>query len=63
MANGKDGAKLQISLHVLDTQDHGIFRDGGKDITESQHELYRRTLAHDLNRHAAVVLEGRAVGA
>lgn len=41
--------------------DHGIFRDGGKDITELQHELYRRTLAHDLNRHAAVVLEGRTV--
>ncbi|KAK3409275.1 hypothetical protein EUGRSUZ_J01409 [Eucalyptus grandis] len=41
--------------------DHGLFRDGGKDIIESQYELYRRTLAHDLNRHAAVVLEGRTV--
>ncbi|XVE79124.1 hypothetical protein DITRI_Ditri14bG0032900 [Diplodiscus trichospermus] len=41
--------------------DHGIFRDGGKEMTESQNELYRRTLSQDVNRHAAVVLEGRAV--
>lgn len=43
-------------------QDHGIFRDGSKEINESQHELYRRTLLQDLNRHAAVVLEGRNLG-
>lgn len=41
--------------------DHGIFRDGSKEMTESQNELYRRTLSQDINRHAAVVLEGRAV--
>ncbi|XWS28470.1 hypothetical protein CRYUN_Cryun25bG0072400 [Craigia yunnanensis] len=41
--------------------DHGIFRDGSKETTESQNELYRRTLSQDINRHAAVVLEGRAV--
>ncbi|KAL5786977.1 hypothetical protein ACOSP7_003926 [Xanthoceras sorbifolium] len=41
--------------------DHGIFRDGSKELNESQHELYRRTLLQDLNRHAAVVLEGRTV--
>ncbi|XP_022731035.1 probable RNA polymerase II transcription factor B subunit 1-1 isoform X4 [Durio zibethinus] len=41
--------------------DRGIFRDGSKEMTESQNELYRRTLSQDFNRHAAVVLEGRAV--
>ncbi|KAF3453256.1 hypothetical protein FNV43_RR03696 [Rhamnella rubrinervis] len=43
--------------------DHGIFRDGSKDISESQQELYRRTLSQDLNRQGAVVLEGRSVDA
>ncbi|GMI89040.1 hypothetical protein like AT1G55750 [Hibiscus trionum] len=43
--------------------DHGIFRDGNKEMTESQNELYKRTLSQDINRHAAVVLEGRAVDA
>ncbi|XP_031739948.1 general transcription and DNA repair factor IIH subunit TFB1-1 isoform X1 [Cucumis sativus] len=41
--------------------DHGIFRDGGKEITESQNEHYRRTLSQDLNRQGAVVLEGRTI--
>ncbi|XP_068313430.1 general transcription and DNA repair factor IIH subunit TFB1-3-like [Pyrus communis] len=41
--------------------DHGIFRDGGKDITELQNEQYRRTLSQDLNRQGAVVLQGRTV--
>ncbi|XVE79128.1 hypothetical protein DITRI_Ditri14bG0033200 [Diplodiscus trichospermus] len=41
--------------------DHGIFCDGNKEMTETQNELYRRTLPQDINRHAAVVLEGRAV--
>ncbi|KAJ7963500.1 BSD transcription factor [Quillaja saponaria] len=41
--------------------DHGIFRDGSKEISEPQHELYRRTLSQDLNRQGAVVLEGRTV--
>ncbi|KAH7545455.1 hypothetical protein FEM48_Zijuj01G0095700 [Ziziphus jujuba var. spinosa] len=41
--------------------DHGIFRDGSKDISESQQEHYKRTLSQDLNRQGAVVLEGRAV--
>ncbi|GLT73822.1 hypothetical protein SLA2020_456550 [Shorea laevis] len=41
--------------------DHGIVRDGSKEVTESQQELYRRNLSQDINRHAAVVLEGRAV--
>lgn len=39
--------------------DHGIFRDGNKDITELQNEQYRRTLSQDLNRQGAVVLQGR----
>ncbi|KAG4138180.1 hypothetical protein ERO13_D07G118250v2 [Gossypium hirsutum] len=41
--------------------DHGIFREGNKEMTESQNELYKRSLSQDINRHAAVVLEGRAV--
>lgn len=43
-------------------QDHGIFRDGSKEITESQPEQYRRTLLQDLNRQGEVVLEGRTIG-
>ncbi|KAJ8754875.1 hypothetical protein K2173_015387 [Erythroxylum novogranatense] len=41
--------------------DHGIVRDGGKEVSESQSEPYRRTLFQDLNRHSAVVLEGTTV--
>ncbi|KAL5577746.1 hypothetical protein UlMin_019445 [Ulmus minor] len=41
--------------------DHGIFRDGSKEIQESQIEHYKRTLSQDLNRQGAVVLEGRTV--
>ncbi|XP_024018724.1 general transcription and DNA repair factor IIH subunit TFB1-1 isoform X2 [Morus notabilis] len=41
--------------------DHGIFRDGTKEISETQHEQYMRTLSQDLNRQGAVVLEGRTV--
>ncbi|KAI3923680.1 hypothetical protein MKW98_011310 [Papaver atlanticum] len=41
--------------------DHGIFRDGSKEFTDSEYEQYKRTLAQDLNRHAAVVLEGRTL--
>ncbi|KAK4789355.1 hypothetical protein SAY86_020674 [Trapa natans] len=41
--------------------DHGIFCDEAKETSEPQYELYKRTLAHDINRHAAVVLEGRSV--
>ncbi|XP_050237880.1 general transcription and DNA repair factor IIH subunit TFB1-1 [Mercurialis annua] len=41
--------------------DHGIVRDGSKEIIESEHEPYRRTLLQVLNRHAAVVLEGTAI--
>ncbi|OVA05707.1 BSD [Macleaya cordata] len=41
--------------------DHGILRDGSKEITDTEYEQYRRTLAQDLNRHAAVVLEGRTL--
>ncbi|TKY51794.1 RNA polymerase II transcription factor B subunit 1-1 [Spatholobus suberectus] len=41
--------------------DHGIFRDGSKEISEAQHPLYRRTLLQDLNRQGAVVLEGKTL--
>ncbi|KAL6134023.1 hypothetical protein ACLB2K_066256 [Fragaria x ananassa] len=42
--------------------DHGIFRDGNKDITEQQNEQYRRSLSQDLNRQGAAVLQGRNLG-
>ncbi|KAI3882427.1 hypothetical protein MKX03_013976 [Papaver bracteatum] len=45
-------------IHLLD---HGIFRDRSKEFIESEYEQYKRTLAQDLNRHAAVVLEGRTL--
>ncbi|CAK9180708.1 unnamed protein product [Ilex paraguariensis] len=41
--------------------DHGLSCDGSKDVTDSPYELYRRSLLQELNRHAAVVLEGRAI--
>ncbi|KAM3211272.1 hypothetical protein ACQJBY_064826 [Aegilops geniculata] len=40
--------------------DHGILRDGSRETTDIDSELARRTLSEDLNRHAAVVLEGRS---
>lgn len=43
-------------------QGHGILRDGIKENSESEVELSRRTLMQDINRHAAVVLEGRTLG-
>lgn len=44
-------------IHLLD---HGILRDGSKETVDTDSELARRTLSQDLNRHAAVVLEGRS---
>ncbi|KAK7268655.1 hypothetical protein RIF29_21360 [Crotalaria pallida] len=41
--------------------DHGIFRDGSKEVSEAQHTLYRRTLLQDLNRQGEVVLEGKTL--
>ncbi|MED6198769.1 hypothetical protein PIB30_069684 [Stylosanthes scabra] len=41
--------------------DHGIFRDGSKEISEAQNSLYRRTLLQDLNRQGAVILEGKTL--
>ncbi|KAF4349495.1 hypothetical protein CsatB_013259 [Cannabis sativa] len=41
--------------------DHGIFRDGTKEVSEPQSEHYKRTLSQDLNRQGAVVLEGRTI--
>ncbi|KAI3968591.1 hypothetical protein MKW92_049179 [Papaver armeniacum] len=40
---------------------HGIFRDGSKEFIDSECKQYKRTLAQDLNRHGAVVLEGRTL--
>uniref|UniRef100_M4FB51 BSD domain-containing protein n=1 Tax=Brassica campestris TaxID=3711 RepID=M4FB51_BRACM len=41
--------------------DHGIQRDGTMDVVEPQNGQFRRSLLQDLNRHAAVVLEGRNI--
>ncbi|CAE5960254.1 unnamed protein product [Arabidopsis arenosa] len=41
--------------------DHGIQRDGTMDVVEPQNDQFRRSLLQDLNRHAAVVLEGRSI--
>ncbi|KAK1269455.1 putative RNA polymerase II transcription factor B subunit 1-1 [Acorus gramineus] len=41
--------------------DHGILRDGNKETSDLENEIPVRTFAHDINRHAAVVLEGRAL--
>ncbi|CAL9245529.1 unnamed protein product [Arabidopsis halleri] len=41
--------------------DHGIQRDGTNDAVEQQNDQHRRSLLQDLNRHAAVVLEGRCI--
>ncbi|KAG6469745.1 hypothetical protein ZIOFF_070676 [Zingiber officinale] len=40
---------------------HGILRDGNKETIDSENDFAKRTLAHDVNRHATVVLEGRAL--
>ncbi|TKW08928.1 hypothetical protein SEVIR_6G057400v4 [Setaria viridis] len=40
--------------------DHGILRDGSKETVDNDSEFARRTLSQELNRHAAVVLEGIA---
>ncbi|KAM7250048.1 hypothetical protein ACFE04_021931 [Oxalis oulophora] len=41
--------------------DHGIFRDGNKESAEVSNQFCGRTLSQDINRHAAVVLEGKTV--
>ncbi|CAH2033440.1 unnamed protein product [Thlaspi arvense] len=41
--------------------DHGIQRDGTSDVVEPQNDQFKRSLLQDLNRHAAVVLEGRSI--
>ncbi|CAD6246699.1 unnamed protein product [Miscanthus lutarioriparius] len=41
--------------------DHGIHRYGNKETVDADSDLARRTLSQDLNRHAAVVLEGRSL--
>ncbi|KAG8047160.1 hypothetical protein GUJ93_ZPchr0008g13790 [Zizania palustris] len=39
---------------------HGIIHDGSKETIDTDSDFARRTLSQDLNRHAAVVLEGRS---
>uniref|UniRef100_A0A164YDG4 BSD domain-containing protein n=1 Tax=Daucus carota subsp. sativus TaxID=79200 RepID=A0A164YDG4_DAUCS len=55
---GKLSPRLLIAVYM---QDHGLSRDVSKDLTDSQYDLYKRSFLQDLNRHAAVVLEGRSV--
>ncbi|ONK79246.1 uncharacterized protein A4U43_C01F4410 [Asparagus officinalis] len=43
----------------LHLPDHGILRDGTKEVVDTDNELSKRSISQDLNRHAAVVLEGR----
>ncbi|XP_057509083.1 general transcription and DNA repair factor IIH subunit TFB1-1-like [Actinidia eriantha] len=45
-------------IHLLD---HGMSRDFNEEATDLQYEEYRRTLSQVLNRHGAVVLEGRCI--
>ncbi|KAK2381122.1 BSD domain (BTF2 transcription factor, Synapse-associated protein and DOS2-like protein) [Trifolium repens] len=52
---------IYLQSHMFFQKDHGIFRDGSKEIAEAQHPLYRRTLLQDLNRQGAVVLEGKTL--
>lgn len=41
--------------------DHGLSRDDSKEAIDSPYEEYRRSLSQVLNRHGAVVLEGRSI--
>nr|XP_043607978.1 general transcription and DNA repair factor IIH subunit TFB1-1 [Erigeron canadensis] len=40
---------------------HGLASESSKDELEAQYEPYKRSFLQDINRHAAVVLEGRTV--
>ncbi|KAI3688459.1 hypothetical protein L2E82_46053 [Cichorium intybus] len=40
---------------------HGLATESGKDELEAQYEPFKRSFLQDINRHAAVVLEGRTV--
>ncbi|CAM8903626.1 unnamed protein product [Rhodiola kirilowii] len=40
--------------------DHGIFRESFQESSDTQYGQYKRSFAQDINRHAAVVLEGKA---
>lgn len=51
--------EADIGDDYLHLPDHGILRDGIKEIHDTENEYSKRTLSQDLNRHAAVVLEGR----
>ncbi|XP_047318320.1 general transcription and DNA repair factor IIH subunit TFB1-1-like isoform X1 [Impatiens glandulifera] len=42
-------------------QDHGLVHEDNMDTNDSQYEEYRRSLSQVLNRHGAVVLDGRSI--
>ncbi|KMZ67631.1 General transcription factor IIH subunit [Zostera marina] len=48
-------------VHLSISDDQGIVRDGINDTGDIENELSKRSLAQDLNRHGAVVLEGRTL--
>ncbi|XP_020880079.1 probable RNA polymerase II transcription factor B subunit 1-3 isoform X1 [Arabidopsis lyrata subsp. lyrata] len=59
---------ISLSLKMIPTcmlavisSDHGIQRYGTNDVVEPLNDQLRRSLLQDLNRHAAVVLEGRCI--
>ncbi|KAJ3679186.1 hypothetical protein LUZ60_017197 [Juncus effusus] len=53
--------EADIGDDYLHLPDHGILRDGYKEMAETESEVSKRSLSQDLNRHAAVVLEGRTL--
>lgn len=54
--------KLMRTSHIIPLQGYGLLRDGGKEAGPSRESAKKRKIAHDINRHAAVVLDGRPAG-
>lgn len=48
-----------VADDYLSLPGHGIFRDGSKETVINDATQVKRTLLHDINRHASVVLDGR----
>eukprot|EP00250_Pteridium_aquilinum_P033064 c5163_g1_i1 orf=729-2585(-) len=48
-----------VADDYLSLPGHGIFRDGSKETVMEDATQVKRTLLHDINRHASVVLDGR----
>ncbi|GAQ84341.1 transcription initiation factor TFIIH subunit 1 [Klebsormidium nitens] len=52
----------QADDYYQSTSGYGLLRDGGKEAGPSRESAKKRKIAHDINRHAAVVLDGRPAG-